>query len=1097
MTHSSRWLLVLSVSALASGAMTCLYAQDDLEALLQDLGGQKKPAAAKAAGAAQAETKKTAEATKPAEAEKPAAVVAPKPAEDAAKPAVPAVAEKPAVTPTVKPAEEAVPVAKKPTVEEKPAEVAPAPAAAVAAEKPAETKPAETKPDVAPTATVAVPAVAPAAAKPAEKPAAVAAASDNDQSGLVSELLTLETIRRKSLDDHGYASLEVARKALRDGDYTLARDQYKQALDFIGNRPATAAARQEASTGIAEAFYRDAKLAMKKGDYDKAMPLAVQAQEHGHPQAARLIETLKKEPAKTAADNTSISHRVNDDEYKMQRDDTRRHLRRSRQFYATSEYDKALEECELVLRDVPYDKEALELRDRIADRMKNVADVEFEATRSLMIRDVRKTWTPDRYAIESSQMPKGKSEMTSKQPVSQISGTKTSEQIISQKLREIVIPEVTFRPPATIIDAVDFFKQASRDYDNPEIPVEQRGVNLVLKLAPRGAAPVAAPAADNADPFATPSSSGSSASGVPQISALSARFINLYDALKLVCDVTGMKFRIRGNIVMIVPINDPDDELVTRSYNVLATLQERVGAASSEMNANGGGKSGGKEDNTFMEKTNMDTKQDWKAFFSSMGVQWPDGSSISYLSTIGKLRVTNTAENLAVFEQVLEDLNVTPRLIEIEARFVEVSQSDLNSLGFEWLLNSDYSFGVGGALGKALNLQKHSNTKVALTDAAGNALYDANGNALYGYQPYQSISKSSGTETAYYTASDGSVHATTVGAGQYVASNSKNNNMSINTIDGSTYSTGQRYLNTTGNPISGTGSSTDDQFMKINAFLGSADLSMILHMLSQRSDTDLLSAPKVVTKSGQEAVMKVVTEYIYPTEYQVQISQQSTSSSITSGSSGDPLAIVEPQNFEMREVGVILQCVPEVSAEGQMINLVLTPQVVGEPTWKNYGTKVPKTTYRSPTAEEKLLNPTLTSVAETTYIDLPMEQPFFNVRSVQTQLSIYNGATVVLGGLITETRKTIDDKIPFLGDIPYLGRLFRSHSESSDKRNLLVFVTARLVDPAGRAVRMSGGESALMAGGGAAAGSQGHAAATSSVASQAAAPGASADAAKK
>jgi len=98
------------------------------------------------------------------------------------------------------------------------------------------------------------------------------------------------------------------------------------------------------------------------------------------------------------------------------------------------------------------------------------------------------------------------------------------------------------------------------------------------------------------------------------------------------------------------------------------------------------------------------------------------------------------------------------------------------------------------------------------------------------------------------------------------------------------------------------------------------------------------------------------------------------------------------------------------------------------------------------------------------YTELPMEQPFFHVRSVQTQLSVYNGATVVMGGLITEDRKTMEDKIPFLGDLPFLGRLFRSRSEQSVKRNLLVFVTARLVDPAGRVVR-TGGESPLLAGG--------------------------------
>jgi len=58
----------------------------------------------------------------------------------------------------------------------------------------------------------------------------------------------------------------------------------------------------------------------------------------------------------------------------------------------------------------------------------------------------------------------------------------------------------------------------------------------------------------------------------------------------------------------------------------------------------------------------------------------------------------------------------------------------------------------------------------------------------------------------------------------------------------------------------------------------------------------------------------------------------------------------------------------------------------------------------------------------------------------------------------------MEDKIPFLGDLPFLGRLFRSRSEQSVKRNLLVFVTARLVDPAGRVVR-TGGESPLLAGG--------------------------------
>jgi len=1012
---------------MACGAVTGLYAQDDLEALLQDLGGQKKPAAVQPAAPA---------------AEAPKAEA--KPVEPPPAPAAEVKAEeKPAPTPA--PA----------------AEPAPAPAPAPAAEAKAEEKPA---PAPAP---AVEPAPAPAPVAEAQPEAKAAPAADNapavtdagDTASLVSELVTLETIRRKSLDSHGFASLEAARKALATGDYALAREQYKQALEFIGNRPATQAARDEAKAGMAEAFYLDAKQAMKAADADKALPLAAQAKEYGHPQAERLIETLKRQPPKAAADTSSISHRVNEEAFKENRDDIRRRLRRSRQYYTTAEYDKALEECELILRDYPHEVEAMELRNRIADRMKAVADVEFEATRSKMIQEVRKTWTPDRYAIDSAQSPKGGGDVTSKKMTVDPLGTKTAEQVIQQKLRDIVIPEVTFRPPATIIDAVDFFKQASRDFDKPEIPMEQRGVNLVLKL---NTGATAAPAPENNDPFAQPAASAAPG-GVPAISALSARFINLYDALKLVCDVTGMKFKIRGNIVMIVPANEPDSELMTRSYNVLSSLSDRMSAMGSEMGSQAGG-----GDTTFMQTADMGQKQDWKVFFEQMGVKWPDGSSISYLATIGKLRVTNTAEQLSVFEQVLEDLNVTPRLIEIEARFVEVAQEDLNSLGFEWLLNSDFSFDAGGFLDNALNLREFSNKPVQLTDATGRPLFQADGTTpLMGYAPYTRPASKTG-QTGYYWDGASQIPAA-VGAGQYGLVNAASHNANMNAIDGVNYSTGQRYLSTEGNKIAGEGASINDNFMRVNAFLGNADLSMILHMLSQRSDTDLLSAPKVVTKSGQEAIMKVVTEYIYPTEFEVQEIDSSGGGSNNSTTSVPVPFMVEPQNFEMREVGVILQVVPEVSAEGQMINLMLNPQVVSEPVWKNYGTKIPvekqapllsdaAAALLSPAELLNIMNP------KPEYTELPMEQPFFHVRSVQTQLSVYNGATVVMGGLITEDRKTMEDKIPFLGDLPFLGRLFRSRSEQSVKRNLLVFVTARLVDPAGRVVR-TGGESPLLAGG--------------------------------
>ena len=142
---------------------------------------------------------------------------------------------------------------------------------------------------------------------------------------------------------------------------------------------------------------------------------------------------------------------------------------------------------------------------------------------------------------------------------------------------------------------------------------------------------------------------------------------------------------------------------------------------------------------------------------------------------------------------------------------------------------------------------------------------------------------------------------------------------------------------------------------------------------------------------------------------------------------------VLPQDFATREVGVILNVMPEVSPDGNMINLTMKPQVVTEPTWYQYGSTVRR--------------------ADGSTMQMNMPQPFFHVRSIDTQISIYDGATVAMGGLITEELNKVNDKIPILGDIPLIGALFRSQSEKSIKKNLLIFVTAKLVDPAGQAIR--------------------------------------------
>ena len=69
------------------------------------------------------------------------------------------------------------------------------------------------------------------------------------------------------------------------------------------------------------------------------------------------------------------------------------------------------------------------------------------------------------------------------------------------------------------------------------------------------------------------------------------------------------------------------------------------------------------------------------------------------------------------------------------------------------------------------------------------------------------------------------------------------------------------------------------------------------------------------------------------------------------------------------------------------------------------------------------------------------------------QVDVFHGETLVLGGLSDSRSSSRLDKIPILADIPFIGRLFQSHSEQSVRRNTLIFVTAKLMDNAGVPVR--------------------------------------------
>ena len=78
-----------------------------------------------------------------------------------------------------------------------------------------------------------------------------------------------------------------------------------------------------------------------------------------------------------------------------------------------------------------------------------------------------------------------------------------------------------------------------------------------------------------------------------------------------------------------------------------------------------------------------------------------------------------------------------------------------------------------------------------------------------------------------------------------------------------------------------------------------------------------------------------------------------------------------------------------------------------------------------------------------------MKKPIFSKRQITTEITVQDGETVFVGGVVTDLSSTINDKIPILGDIPFIGRLFQSKYTKSQKVNLMIFMTCRIIKPDG------------------------------------------------
>jgi general secretion pathway protein D len=214
-----------------------------------------------------------------------------------------------------------------------------------------------------------------------------------------------------------------------------------------------------------------------------------------------------------------------------------------------------------------------------------------------------------------------------------------------------------------------------------------------------------------------------------------------------------------------------------------------------------------------------------------------------------------------------------------------------------------------------------------------------------------------------------------------------------------------------------------------------------------------MSAPSITARSGQKATIEIIREFIYPTEYEPpQIPTNVGGGNGNNGGIGGigggggggstPVTPATPTAFETRNTGVTLEVEPTIGENDFMIDLRFIPEIVEFEGFINYGSPIlaPGT--------DALGNPVTQVLTENR-----IEMPVFSTRRVNTQLTIYDGYTVAVGGLMREDVQNVEDKVPILGDIPIIGRLFQTKAENRIKSNLIVFVTAQIIDATGRPLR--------------------------------------------
>ncbi|MEY5018946.1 MAG: hypothetical protein RLZ22_34 [Verrucomicrobiota bacterium] len=832
-------------------------------------------------------------------------------------------------------------------------------------------------------------------------PCVVSVASAGEGGYGYSSLAQREMLRRQDAAIEGDRLLAEGREAYAKGDYQQAVDKYTQAVQRVPNAPNFADRRQSYVDHLSDASVALSMQHRKVGKYAEARTLleAVISQDPQNAAAKRELSYLD-DPIRT---NPALTY-----EHTQNVDEVRRKLYTAEGNYNLGKYDDAKREYENVLRIDPYNSAARRGMERIASAKSDYYRAAYDHARAELLAQVDAAWE----LTVPAELP------------DLLTGTQTSqdggfgEAYISDKLRRIIIPRIDLED-TTVEEAIDFLRMRSIELDTLELDPTRKGVNFVVrrpKIAPIGAPDAGLePSQDNAI-------SNINDPGSLRVKELRVRNVPIAVALQYICDQTSLRYKIDDFAVALVPNIERGEEIFTRTFTVPPDFSSSLGS--------GEGGASQAETDPFAEPSassgvRITARKPITELLKMAGIKFGEDSSAT-LSNAGVLIVTNTSSELDKVEQLIQAIgNKQPKQVKITSKFVEISQENSDELGFDWVLGA-----VGDPLGSI------TGAGGSIGNGAPRTAGDFSGESILGI-PDTLDTNVSNIMTAGNRSGDAAI-----------------NRNSIDSLLNNPNRTAQ-----TANIAPG--------ILSMTGIFGDAEFKMMMRGLSQKKGADMMTAPSVTARSGQKAKIEVIREFIYPTEYEPpeipnSIGGQGNGGGTGGGVANIPVTPATPTAFETRNTGVTLEIEPTIGENDFMIDLRFVPEIVEFEGFINYGSPI-----QTP-AQAGYINEVVDAITgivtsrqvvpsqpESILTENRIEMPVFSTRRVNTSLTIYDGYTVAVGGLMREDVQNVEDKVPILGDIPIVGRLFQTKAENRIKSNLIIFVTAQIIDATGRPLRGS------------------------------------------